>query len=102
MRILNLADLRDGLHMAGYGIESGGVAHIDPGTRSHPEGRHVHPDPEVFLILAGQGRISIDDHAQPFAAGDVLIVEPGEDHHLEATGPEAVVVSWLHLQPEQP
>lgn len=98
MRTLKLADLDDGLQLAGHRVESGGVATVAPGTRSHDEGRHVHSDPEVFLILTGRGQIHIDDRPTPFTAGDVLIVEPGEDHHLEAAGPEPVVVTWLHLE----
>ncbi|HEX8631343.1 MAG TPA: cupin domain-containing protein [Catenuloplanes sp.] len=98
MRILNLAQLGSGLHVAGYAIASGGVATIAPGKHSHPEGHHVHPDPEVFLVLTGRGRIHIDGTPTPFAAGDVLVVEPGEDHHLHCAGPDPVVVTWLHLE----
>lgn len=99
MRTMKLTDLGDGLRLAGYAVGDGGVAGIAPGTRSHDEGRHVHPDPEVFLVLAGRGRIHIDGAPTPFTAGDVLVVEAGEDHHLEADGPDPAVVTWLHMAP---
>jgi mannose-6-phosphate isomerase-like protein (cupin superfamily) len=62
----------------------------------------VHADPEVFLVLTGHGRIVVDDVPAPFRAGDVLVVEPGEDHHLECVGPDPVVVTWLHLEATRP
>ncbi|MEJ3747246.1 cupin domain-containing protein [Actinomycetes bacterium KLBMP 9797] len=98
MRKLKLTDLADGVRLPGMRIADGGVATIAPGEMSHPEGRHVHPDPEGFLILDGRGRILIDGVATEFTAGDVLIVEPGEDHHLVCDGDRPVVNTWLHFE----
>jgi mannose-6-phosphate isomerase-like protein (cupin superfamily) len=84
--------------LPGYRVHEGGMATVDAGTRSHPEGRHVHGTPEIFAILAGAGAMEIDGEPTPVGAGDVLVVEAGEDHHLVAdAGP--LVTLWLHLEP---
>ena len=98
MRRSTLAAFGGGVSVPGYGIESGGVSALEPGEISHGSGRHTHPAPELFLILSGTGKIHLNDDISTFAAGDVLIVEPGEDHHLEAVS--TVVTAWLHLCPE--
>jgi quercetin dioxygenase-like cupin family protein len=97
MRRSRLADHGSGVSLPGHRVESGGVSTLPPGAISHNEGPHTHPDPEIFLILSGSGRIHIDGTPSGFAAGDVLVVEAGEDHHLEAM--ETVVTTWLHLEP---
>jgi quercetin dioxygenase-like cupin family protein len=32
-----------------------------------------------------------------FAAGDILIIEPGENHHLISDGDVPLVFTWMHL-----
>jgi mannose-6-phosphate isomerase-like protein (cupin superfamily) len=85
----------------GHLIERGGVSRYEYGQRSHPEGHHVHTVPEVFCILQGTGVIEIDGAATPFQAGDVFVVEPGEDHHLVSEGSRPLVSAWLHLRPAE-
>jgi len=100
MRRLSIPDLTNGLASAvpGHRAGTGGVALSAGGERSHPEGRHVHEFPEAFLILDGHGDIEIDGHASPIAAGDVLVVAPGEDHHLVSSVHRPLVIVWLHLR----
>jgi mannose-6-phosphate isomerase-like protein (cupin superfamily) len=97
MRRSTLADMGAGVSLPGFRVESGGVSTLVPGQVSHAKGPHTHADPEIFLILSGTGKIHINDEISDFAGGDVLIVEPGEDHHLEAVS--EVVTTWLHLEP---
>ena len=118
MRKLHLRDLADGAN--GYGAngdgangdgpvtagaapgfvaERGGVSRYEVGQRTHPEGYHIHQVPETFLILQGSGVIEIDGAPTPFRAGDVFVVEPGEDHHLVSEGSLPLVSMWLHLTP---
>jgi quercetin dioxygenase-like cupin family protein len=79
--------------------DHGGVAVVAPGERSHPEGRHVHETPEAFLILSGQGTVEIDGAVTGIEAGDVLLIEPGEDHHLIGAPDRGLVTVWLHTAP---
>ncbi|WP_327580491.1 cupin domain-containing protein [Nonomuraea sp. NBC_00507] len=96
MRRSTLAAMGAGVSLPGYRVESGGVSTLPPGRISHAKGPHTHPDPEIFLILSGTGKIHINGETSDFAGGDVLIVEAGEDHHLEAVS--EVVTTWLHLE----
>jgi mannose-6-phosphate isomerase-like protein (cupin superfamily) len=102
---LNLAELAergDGPvfagHLPGWLIDRGGVSRYPAGARTHPEGPHVHTVPELFCILQGSGEIEIDGAATPFEAGDVLQIEPGEDHHLVSRGEVPLVFAWSHLR----
>lgn len=97
MRRSTLADMEAGVSLPGFRVASGGVAALGPGQVSHAHGTHTHEDPEIFLILSGTGKIHLDGEISSFSGGDVLIVEPGEDHHLEAVS--EVVTTWLHLEP---
>lgn len=92
-----LADAVPGFH-----IERGGITRYESGSRSHPEGFHVHTVPEAFLILQGTGVIEIDGVASPFQAGDLFVVEPGEDHHLVSQGDLPLLSAWMHLIPAAP
>jgi mannose-6-phosphate isomerase-like protein (cupin superfamily) len=108
MRRLSLDDLSRGNDgpvlsgaVPGHVLERGGVSRYLPGQRTHAEGYHVHDVPEVFTILQGSGVIEIDGTPSPFQAGDVFVVDPGEDHHLVSTGDLPLVSMWLHLQPAE-
>lgn len=105
MEKLTLADLTgraDGPVLAaarpGFAVERGGITRYEVGHRSHPEGYHVHTVPKMFVILQGTGVIEIDGAPTPFQAGDVFIVEPGEDHHLVSGGDLPLLSAWMHLE----
>lgn len=91
--------------LPGYVIERGGFRVRDePGFRTHQgeQGPHVHTVPEVFCIFAGCGAVEIDGtEVDTFETGDVLVIEPGEDHHLISRGPDPLVYSWMHLRPNR-
>lgn len=84
--------------VAGHLVARGGVSSYEHGERTHPEGFHTHDVPEVFCVLQGSGLVEIDGATTPFEAGDVLVVEPGEDHHLISLGEVPLVHAWLHLR----
>ena len=48
------------------------------------EARHVHAEEEIFVILQGKARVRLDDRVEHLTAGDLVVIEPGENHHLEA------------------
>ncbi len=79
---------------AGKTIAHGGVHAFKPGETAHPEEHHTHETDEVFLILQGKGVIPIDGQYVPVQAGDVVIVEPGEDHHATSSPERPMVVAW--------
>ena len=77
-------------------ITSGGLYVFKPGETAHPESVHVHDVPEVFIFVQGKGVIPIDGVDHPVQAGDVVIVEPGEDHHTRSSVDDPLVAAW-HL-----
>lgn len=113
MRHLALQDLPKGQKhilsgiIPGAFISRGALNFKRPGERSHDvgcvcpacdgKGRHVHPDDaEVFVIMQGKARIEVDGVSHPLVAGDVVICEPGEDHHLVSDEHDPCVNLYLH------
>jgi quercetin dioxygenase-like cupin family protein len=102
-RLKNLNDVRDthfleGLVPGRY-IYVGGMGFKGPGDVTHP-GRHTHDDAEVFIVLQGKGELEIEGTRHPIATGDILVVEPGEDHHLVSSEDDPLVNIWLHCGPK--
>ena len=81
-------------------IASGGLSFNKIGERTHSEGYHVHPEGEIFCIMQGQGEIEIDGKREPVHAGEVLIIEPGEDHHLIGDPAHPIINLWFHCADE--
>lgn len=84
----------------GARLSMGGLSFHPPGHRTHDDGRHVHDDCEVFCIMQGRGFIEIDGRQEPVEAGDVIAVEPGEDHHLIGDPKHPIVNLWFHASDE--
>jgi len=79
-------------------IYTGGLTFEVPGSRTHSEGFHVHEDCEVFLILQGEGEIEINGEiVDKCRTGDVIIIEPGEDHHIISSVDNPIVLVWMHM-----
>ncbi|RYG47416.1 cupin domain-containing protein [bacterium] len=103
-RMTDLADAAPDSHflaglVAGKRLYKGEVSFHKPGTVTHDAERpHVEVDQEVFLLLQGEGWIEIDGRREAVAAGDVLVIEPGEDHHLHSSHENPLVNLWLHAE----
>lgn len=82
--------LRELLHPAkqplalGYSVAHGTVA---PGVRSK---WHRLKSSEVYYIIAGQGRLTVDDSVVVVEAGSLIYVPPGSKQSLENSGPTAI------------
>jgi len=88
-------------------ISAGGLSFKKPGQRTHDigcscpscdgKGTHIHKDDcEVFIILQGKGIMEIDGKFFELETGDVIVCEPGEDHHLVADKNDPCINLWLH------
>ena len=86
--------------VSGAYIDHGALSFHPPGHRTHPEGHHVHDNGEIFCILQGQGEIEIDGRREPLHAGEVLIIEPGEDHHIVGDPAHPIINLWFHCGDE--
>jgi len=84
-------------------IVEGAMNFKTPGFVAHAdEPRHVHDDnEEIFVILQGKARVRFDDRVEHLTAGDVVVIEPGENHHLEADEEEPCINLYLHCGPER-
>ena len=78
-------------------IENGGIKIFAPGETAHPEPRHVHDVNEVFILLEGEGVLPIEGVEHTVKAGEVWIVEAGEDHHLRSSVEQPLVAVWYEL-----
>ncbi|MHB1295140.1 MAG: cupin domain-containing protein [Anaerolineae bacterium] len=112
LRLADLPDVREGHFLGGLVpgryLSLGGLSFKPAGFRTHshegPGGadRHVHADDhEVFVLLQGKASMEIDGVTHPLVTGDILIVEPGEDHHLVADMEDPCINLWLHAGPER-
>jgi mannose-6-phosphate isomerase-like protein (cupin superfamily) len=75
-------------------VAGGGVYVFKPGETPHPEPRHVHDTAEVFIFVQGSGVLPVDGVEHPVKAGDVVIVEAGEDHHTRSSVDDPLVAAW--------
>ncbi len=87
-----------GNHTSGKRITKGGLHIFKPGEVAHAGQRHVHEIEEAFIILQGKARLPIDGETYDLQAGDVTIIEPGEDHHMTGDEKDPPVVIWLHIE----
>lgn len=59
-------------------------ARLPPGAATAP---HYHPKTEeIYYILAGEGRMTIDDETRPVRVGDAIAIPPGRTHTIENNG----------------
>jgi mannose-6-phosphate isomerase-like protein (cupin superfamily) len=82
-------------------IHHGGLSFHPVGFRTHPEGEHVHDSYEVFVILQGRGQIELNGELEPVRAGEVLVIEPGDEHHLIGDLEHPIVNLWFHCSDER-
>ena len=78
-------------------VQHGGVYVFESGETAHPEARHVHDTDEVFIVIQGTGVLPVDGTDHPIRAGDVVIVEAGEDHHTRSSAEDPLAVAWYVL-----
>lgn len=72
-------------------------AMLRPGEASRPH--RLREISEVFVILAGQGIISVSEETAPVSAGQAVYVPPGAVQHLQNTGREDLVFLCLVSPP---
>lgn len=110
-RLRDLPDTTEGHFLdeivPGAYLREGGLGFKPPGFRTHSaqepgsSDRHVHDDAEVFVILQGKAVMEVDGEDVPLRTGDILVIEPGEDHHLTADHDDPCVNLWLHAGSER-
>ncbi len=87
--------------LEGQWLVRGGLSFHAPGFRTHDdEPIHTHETQEAFCIMQGRGILELNGQEIPVQAGDVIIIEPGENHHLISSEDEPIINLWLHAGDE--
>lgn len=81
----------------GQHIHQGGLSILKPLECPHPD-YHAHKDQEVFVALQGRALLTVNGESQQMEAGDVVVIDPGEDHQLVADRHDPLVVMWFHAK----
>lgn len=88
--------------LPGEKLYAGGLSFSQPGEISHaednPEGTHTHEDCELFMIVQGKAVVEIDGSRQDVKTGDIILAEPGEDHHVISDMEDPAVILWCHAR----
>jgi mannose-6-phosphate isomerase-like protein (cupin superfamily) len=81
-------------------IVHGGLSFHPIGWRTHSEGNHVHDDAEIFCFMQGRGEVEVDGRIVPIHAGEVLVIEPGEEHYIVGDPDHPIINLWFHCGDE--
>ena len=87
--------LREILHPAKEALALGhSLAHarLGPGLASTP---HRLASSEVYVLVAGRGRMTIDGEERDVMAGDTIYIPPHATQHIRNLGEEALVFFCL-------
>ena len=61
---------------------------------------HTHPGQDkLYLVLEGQGDVTVNDEVERIGVGDVVLARSGEPHALANPGPERLVVMAIMAPP---
>jgi len=82
----------------------GGLHFYKPGERAHAsEARHVHADHyEIFVNVQGKGVVEVEGVDYEFRTGDVILIEPGESHHVRSDEVDPLVNLWMGAKASGP
>lgn len=61
---------------------------VEPGSRQQP---HHHEPEQAYLVISGQGRITVGPEKTEARAGDLLYIPPNVEHAVENEGTERLV-----------
>lgn len=61
------------------------IARVDAGKQTY---RHKLKQSEVYYILAGKGRMHIDDESRQVSVGDIIFIPPQAEQWIENSGHE--------------
>jgi mannose-6-phosphate isomerase-like protein (cupin superfamily) len=69
---------------------------LAPGTEI---GRHAHAEDneELYIVVNGHGRMSLDDNEFEVKSGDVILNRPGGSHGLRNTGTEELRIVVIEV-----
>ena len=87
------AALFEGARFGGVPVSSFIISHMPGGGPR----LHVHPYPEVFVLLQGEATFRVGDRVVPARGGHIVVAPGGVPHRFTNTGTEAL--SLVSIQP---
>ncbi len=63
---------------------------------SPSEAEHYHEYHEYYVVLEGEAELRVEGQPVPLRAGTVVMVEPGERHHVTSVSPNGV--RWILIK----
>ena len=64
-----------------------------------PENKHASSDQWLYVV-AGEGRATVESEMIDLTAADLIVIEAGETHEIEATSSEPLEMLNLYVPPE--
>jgi mannose-6-phosphate isomerase-like protein (cupin superfamily) len=74
-----------------------GVKKFKPGEKAH-DTAHTHNVNEVLIFIQGKGQMPVDGKIHALKTGDVVIIQPGEDHRTESSVEDPLVCAWFLME----
>jgi mannose-6-phosphate isomerase-like protein (cupin superfamily) len=62
-------------------------------------GYHEQKEDEIYYVLSGHGKMTIDDKPFDVGPGDAILTRPGSSHGLKQTGADDLVIMINYEQP---
>ena len=76
------------------------IMHIQAGGEI---GEEVHPDnDQVLYLVAGKGKVYLDDQESDYNAGDIVLVPAGTKHNFVASDDEPMKIITTYSPPHHP
>ena len=50
------------------------------------------------MVVQGKAVVQADDKEESLKTGDIVLVEPGEDHHVISDQEDPAVILWCHAR----
>lgn len=83
------------IHLAkapvGEAVLQHGTLDVKLAAPARPNRQTPHAQDEVYMVVRGAGVLFHDGKRDPFAAGDLLFVAAGVEHHFEDFGDDLLV-----------
>ena len=82
-------------------INNGMLRFGKPGFRTHSNENqddiHTHDTHEIFMILQGKACIELNNKKYNVETGDIFIIDPGENHHLNVDENDPAIYIWFRV-----
>ena len=94
-------DILSTIMLEDYEVIRGGVHVYKPMEESHKGEHHVHDHPEVFIGIRGRATMIVNGKEHEFKGGDIIVIEPGEEHHVMADKENPITLVWLDVRKKE-